>query len=133
VKSGSRVIEASAWKPEDHLDPARIAKLNVLLAATGAEVVISSSWRNAHKRPRLVALLEGAGFVGRVIGQTPWMVGHERHVEIKRWLSQQVPEVERFVILDDDQDAGVGFGHHYVFVCDGLEDEHVERARRVLE
>lgn len=131
--SGSRVIAPGEWKPEDHLDPARIARLDTLLVATRAEVVISSSWRNAYKRPKLVALLESRGFKGRVIGQTPWLPGHERHVEIKRWLSQQVPEVERFVILDDDQDAGVGFGHRYVFVPDGLEDEHVERARRVLE
>lgn len=120
------------WRPSDHLDPARVARLNALLAATGAEVVISSSWRLSFELPRIVLLLEGAGFAGRVVGRTPWIAHHARHVEISRWLGQQRPEVDRFVVLDDDQDAGVGFGHRYVFVPDGLEDEHVERARRAL-
>lgn len=133
AKSGSRVIAASAWRPEDHLDPARIARLNEIVADDFARVVVSSSWRCQFEIPRLRELLEGVGFKGEVLDRTPWFPGHGRHVEIKRWLQHQVVEVDRFVILDDDREAGVGFGHRYVFVCDGLEDEHVERARRVLE
>lgn len=132
AKSGSRIVAASAWRPEDHLDPARVARLNAIVADDFARVVVSSSWRCAFDLPRLRELLEGAGFVGEIIDRTPWLVGHGRHVEIRRWLEATVIAPDRFVILDDDQEAGVGFGSRYVFVPDGLEDEHVDRARRVL-
>lgn len=120
------------WNAVDYLDAARIVRLNRLLTATSAEVVISSSWRNNFKRPKLVELLRARGFTGRVVGQTPCIAGHERHVEISRWLALPGVRVDRFVILDDDTRAGVGFGDRYVFVADGLEDHHVQRAIRLL-
>ena len=46
------------------LDPEAIARLNRLLAATGAVVVISSSWRHGYTVGALASMLESRGFVG---------------------------------------------------------------------
>ena len=85
----------------------------------------------------------GGGLVGAVFGSLigsvldlfrpdpPRIFGSDRHAEIKAYLSKLERPV-RFVVLDDDEIAGTDLEDHFVHVRDGLEDEHVERARRVL-
>lgn len=127
-----RILPITEWDAREHIDPARVARLNALLDRTCAVCVLSSSWR---KRPGTAATLEALrehGFMGVVIGETPSKMSYvPRHREIKWWLERHgVPH--RMVILDDDQEAGVGLTDHYVFVPDGLEDEHVQKAVRML-
>jgi hypothetical protein len=126
-----KVVLLEQWDPLTHIDPKRVAKLNVILEKTGAEIVISSSWRRAFPPEKMQELLDAKGLVGKVIDQTPQLMDRERHVEIKRWLSRQADEPD-FVVIDDDQDAGVGFGVRYIRTIDGLEDSHVDRAVAIL-
>lgn len=112
------------------IDPDRVKRLNTLIERTQAEVVISSSWRYAHSPEKMQELLSGCGFTGKIIGDIP-KLHTSRHTEIKRWLDEQYLPCN-FVILDDDEDAGVGLEYNYVNVPDGLEDEHVEKAVRIL-
>lgn len=126
---GVKVVDGG-WDFTDHLDPARVMKLNAIVDATSCNVVLSSSWRCMRSIGEVQRMLRHRGYTGRLSSTTPRLMGHERHVEIRRWLEGK--PVDRFAILDDDQDAGVGFGHWFVRTADGIEDEHVERVIEVL-
>ena len=60
--------------------------------------------------------------------------GGDRADEIRAWLHAH-PDVDRCVILDDQEDAGLGMEHCFVQTDPsiGLTDEDVKRARCLLE
>lgn len=119
------------WNADSHLDSRRINLLNSITAGTGCEVVLSSSWRVLFGLERTNAALRRKGANFTATDSTPRLVGHERHVEIRRWLDSQTGEIQ-FAIIDDDEDAGVGFGHRYVRTVDGLETKHCDRLLELL-
>ena len=97
--------------------PDCVAALNWLIEQTGARIVVSSSWRlqlasKKRQHDYLHHLMQLWGVAGRLAGQTPhlsslseggvWMP-RPRGAEIQAWLDQH-PEVQQFVILDDDGD-----------------------------
>lgn len=84
------------------LSPLLISRLNTLVEKTGAEIVISSTWRLCHSFDRLVELLTRQGLVASVIGVTPSLY-KSRGDDIQQWLTDN-PEPTTFVILDDDAD-----------------------------
>jgi len=129
------------------LDPVAVARVNRVCAETGAEVVVSSTWRRQRTRTRLQEILREVGFTGKVRGKTandvpctdPLSKRHfgERGDEIQAWLNSAVLcglEIESFVILDDDMDM-----RHLADrliktnFAEGLLDEHVERAIAMLK
>lgn len=68
--------------------------------------------------------------VAPIIGMTGIEPGGRKE-EIKVWLYEH-PEVEQFVIIDDDV-IGAFDGHIVkTNVIDGLQDEHVEQAMQIL-
>lgn len=115
------------------IDPEAVTRLNAIVEATGASVVLSSSWRgkkpNGHKVVQ--KMLVERGFTGTLIGQTPlnWC---DRHLEIAEWLGTHEGEWDRFIVLDDDTDAwsddgpfndrGLFASTNYLH---GLVDEHL--------
>lgn len=124
------------------LCPAAVARFNRVVAATGAQVVISSSWRgneagerklhNAgvlkrwHKdkrTPRLNTITKGGIYIAKVRGE-----------EIDDWLSRH-PEVRNYVIVDDESDMLDYQKPRFVqtdFHDGGLLDEHCERIAAIL-
>ena len=80
--------------------------LNKLTEISGANIVISSSWRFTGPLIVIIDKLKEYGFryPERVIGCTALLENRCRGDEIKLWL-KQVP-VESFVILDDCDDMG---------------------------
>jgi hypothetical protein len=107
------------------LDPEAIQELNRIIEASGAIVVISSTWRHAHPATHISRMLRFRGFKGSIIGSTPelppgvktpafekfleenpdhWTGNVNcRGNEIQAWLDA-VPSVQSFVILDDSSD-----------------------------
>ncbi len=83
-------------------DPEAVSNLNALLTQTGAKVVISSAWRTDPSL-RLGQLLEKAGAMCEIVGQTP--VLGPRGFEIAVWLARHPQMVDEFVILDDIRDS----------------------------
>jgi hypothetical protein len=103
-----------------------VYQLNKVLEATGAEIVVSSSWR--CDGPRWEALMEhfeGQGVARRPIGRTPDLrlglsakskLQPQRGDEIKAWLgidttlresgiyTSPTTDVESYAVIDDDCD-----------------------------
>jgi hypothetical protein len=109
---------------EGPLLPGCISALNKITNATGAMIVIHSSWRFSWSLVQIRGHLKAHGVEGEIIGVTSmpkcrvhsgililhdedylaWagsLEVHERPTSIQKWLDVH-PEVEAFVILDDD-------------------------------
>lgn len=92
--------------------PEFVQNLERIIQETGAKLVISSSWRHGGVE-RMRAMWKHRGYPGEIIGITPdlWRGVKdeefherlERGHEIEAWLKQH-PEVNTYVILDDDDD-----------------------------
>ncbi len=143
--SPKRETTCDCFKLYHQIDRDAIERLNRLVAATDAKIVVSSTWRKLFDLPDLRQMLEGHGLVGEIIGATP--EGHDepemlavyghvermyRGYEIDFWLRSH-PEVDRFVILDDGSDMAMHKNRLVQTDCeDGLLDDHVDLAIRVM-
>lgn len=95
--------------------PPCVAALNRITDATGAKIVVSSSWRYGGLQ-RVTGYLAVWGVTGEVIDITPQMSTYDKQTrlyrtvirgeEIKAWLLAAQEPVESFVIFDDDEDMG---------------------------
>lgn len=90
---------------EGQVDPAAVAQLSRVVAATGCEVVVTSTWRLLHDTTYLWNLLRGHGYTGGpFLGATPDLYGMTRAQEIDHWRWENGrPKV--YAIVDDDLDA----------------------------
>ena len=115
------------------LDPAMLARLDRIVDATGARIVISSCWRIGDGGQGVARILAAAGLrhADAVVGETS-RLGGERGLEIADWMKPRW-DVEAFVILDDDNDMGQ-LTPHLVKTSwlEGLQDQHVEWAIATL-
>lgn len=113
-----------------NLDSIPIAKLNYLLSQTGAKIVVSSSWRSDSALQEIFAIVG----IPAYIDITPYCESRHRGTEIKMWLDKH-PEVENYVILDDDNDMLDEQLDHYIqtdWMKRGLNDENVEQTIKIL-
>jgi len=154
------------------LNPELIRRFNRIIdACPDVKVVVSSTWRYCYAAgvyrdfAGLVGLLKSRGLQGDIIGHTPfpvsagggWSLGssyRSRGNEIRDYLSSH-PEVERFVVLDDDSSGmkpdmkpvwveaeknyktkptQVDLRPHWIRTSgqNGLKEIHVQRAIRML-
>lgn len=121
---------------QERFDEKAVARLQRLVEATDAKIVISSTWRLLHSLSDIRGLLNQHGFKGDVIDKTPRIPDGVRGGEIETWLSQRnsfLGDVDSFVILDDDDDMEPLMDKlvqtNFEF---GLQDEHVEKAIEML-
>jgi hypothetical protein len=128
------------------LDPVAVARLDRLVARSGAKVVVSSTWRLRYSLAELRGKLAENGFTGEVLDCTPelpagavpaWCL-FPRCDEIRAWLAMLPQAPARFVILDDadlelEELAELSASFVRTDVAVGLLDEDVERALRILE
>lgn len=96
-------------------DPNAVANLRKILDETGAEIVISSSWKSFGLF-ELEEMWQDRALPGKLIGITPNSVSDEmllnadldhmelfsiRGMEIKEWLTKYGKHVSHYVIIDD--------------------------------
>ena len=126
------------------IDPEAVARLDRLIDATGARVVVSSSWRHFWSLDEIRNMLAERGLrnIDALMDITPSMLS-DRGSEIGQWLGIMDEarryggdDVEAFVILDDDTDFDERdmFSHLVRVNPDvGLTDDDVRRAVQILE
>ena len=96
-------------------DPNAVANLKMILDETGADIVISSSWKS-FGFSELEEMWQYRGLPGKLIGITPNSVSDEmllnadldhmelfsiRGMEIKEWLTKHGKRVSHYAIIDD--------------------------------
>lgn len=148
------------------VDPVQVARVNCIVEATGAQIVVSSDWVKhdpAESYPAVQVMLRKHGLVATFAGHTIQPRENtvvERGLEIRAWLDLH-PEVTGYVILDDaaipitratrkymnERRIERGWeeplppndpelGRHFIYLnparFQGLQDEHVERAIKIL-
>lgn len=124
--------------PDDKVDPLAVERLNRLVDATGAKIVVSSTWRLPYvwskKLSSLIGRIQKLGITGEIIGMTPdHCKAYGRGGEIQAWMDHCDEEIESFVILDDDSDMDHLMGYLVqTKMTDGLQDHHVETAIQIL-
>jgi HAD domain in Swiss Army Knife RNA repair proteins len=126
------------------LDPRAIALLDRLVAATGAKIVISSTWRHSSSPGQIDQMLKDHGFqhTDSILDRTP--VGeNNRGQEVQEWLQLDVERiyinpkhepVQDYVILDDTDEFLPEQRPHFVHVNPqtGLTQRDVEEAIAIL-
>lgn len=83
------------------IDPECVARLNTLIDLSGADVVISSSWRIVHPLGEIYHALKAKGFTGKIIGRTPKYMP-PRGREIQEFMTGAGRDCDHLVILDDN-------------------------------
>jgi hypothetical protein len=103
--------------PHNQFDNRCIKLLNNITSATGAKIVISSSWRKNRTLEELQLLCKQIGIKAEVIGKTPYLSysNHKKTVprgcEILAWLQMnegllgcEIHKYRKYVIIDDESD-----------------------------
>ena len=118
--------------PYSEFNPKSCQLLNEIIKETGAQIVVSSSWRLDGEN-RLNSLFKHFG-LPRIYDITPVFNNRVRGDEIKQWLSEH-PNVDKYAILDDDTDMlpeQIPFFIKTNPYEDGLNEECKEKAIEIL-
>lgn len=131
--------------PKYQMDPMAVARLNRITDATGAVIVVSSTWRlafirSANALAQLQSCFRAYGVTGTIIGMTPdkQSIRNRRGKEIQAWLDgnrmcSHPIQVDRYVIIDDDSDMGRLLPKMVKTLFeDGLQDTHVTQIIDIL-
>ena len=121
-------------KTDIHLE-----RLKRIIDATGAKIVLSSSWRICFdpKKDQMSRILNNKlNSIGAPIMDMTPIIREPNKVrgdEIRMWL-QDHPDVDAFIILDDDSDMAEYTSTHLIKtdVNIGLQDSDVEKAINML-
>jgi hypothetical protein len=108
------------------VDPTLLKRLNRLLQMTGAKVVLSSNWRYDP-----AGMFSAKYYDVPFVDTTPDLPGQSRADAILAWVRGQ-PDVERFVVIDDEDDQLDGLPLFQPLRRNGLTDEIVDAAADYL-
>lgn len=148
------VLNPQWWerkKPSDKygvpFDPKTVACLEKIIAETGANIVISSSWKNMGLSV-VQDMWRERGLPGMVIDVTPdYLIEslscselnnddalYERGFEIKGWLSLHNDEISHYVIVDDMDDILPEQQQRFVHTDPntGMSEDDAEKAIAIL-
>ena len=129
-------------------DPIAVRNLTKILNETGADIVISSSWKYSGISS-LLDMWNDRALPGRVIDITPDSDSDElllhadlenmeffdyKGSEIKEWLSKHGKKVSRYVILDDEQEMLPEQRDNFVHINPviGISEEDATKAIKIL-
>ena len=118
--------------PEDMrlFDPVAIALLKKLCNETGCKIVLASTWRMTIGHAEIAKILELP-----IIDSTPYLLNNRwRGAEIAAWLKEHKEDVEKYAIVDDDDDMNkeqIPFLVH-IKGHDGILMEHYSNLKKLL-
>ncbi|MBQ9429351.1 MAG: hypothetical protein IJU41_07410 [Clostridia bacterium] len=138
----SKVYDRQRGEADGNIDKTRLPLLKRLADETGADIVLSSSWRRRWEKDpaacdpagrELCATFAEAGLA--ILDKTPCLEKRSRADEVRAWLSAH-PGVQSFVIFDDDIFGWGDLSDRLIatnaYIGRGLEERHVERALELL-
>lgn len=115
---------------EFYFAPHLVNNLNAITDTTGAEIVVSSSWRKSRDIDELKRIFKEVGITGRVIGKTKSLYFNNhyesvpRGCEVKQWIKDNKEILDKdylhwksYVIIDDETDYLFEQRNH-LFICD---------------
>jgi hypothetical protein len=108
------------------VDPVLLGRLKRLLEITGVQIVLSSDWRYDP-----AGIFSARHYGIPFIDVTPDLPGEPRCNPIREWLRRH-PDIERFIVIDDEDDELDDFPLFQPLRSTGLTDEIVEAAARYL-
>ena len=123
-----------------HFDDEAVNNLRKLIEQSGADIVLSSSWRHMGLT-RIKELWREWGLPGKILGCTPGSWGEERTFgrrgeEIRKWLSDNATRPYSYVIIDDmgPEEAVDSQESHWITVNPhtGISKENVVKAIEIL-
>lgn len=132
------------WNGQTDIDESRLPLVKRIVDETGAKIVLSSTWREHWDKAPDKCDNDGvyinetfAKFGLEIYGKTPDLgMSMDRPDEIRAWLKSAGEQVERFVIIDDYRYGWGELSGNFVKTNPnfglGLEDEHAERAIKLL-
>ena len=129
-------------------DPKAVANLKRIVEETGADIVISSSWKS-FGFSELEEMWTDRGLPGKLIGVTPNSVSdkllldadidsielfHIRGEEIKEWLTKHGKHVSNYAIIDDMDNMLPEQQSHFVKTNPevGITEEDAEKAIAII-
>ena len=129
-------------------DPNAVANLKKIVDETGAEIVISSSWKS-FGFSELEEMWQDRALPGKLIGITPNTVSDEmllnadlehmelfsiRGMEIKEWLTKHAKHVSHYAIIDDMDNMLPEQQSHFVKTDPemGISKDNAEQAIQIL-
>lgn len=122
------------------IEEEKVDLLNQIVKETSAKIIISSTWRLLFKLDDLISLLKFKGLIGEIVGVTPngllnreWGKRILRSEEIYAYLLENNLQNNQFVIIDDDDDAGISFEDKFVKTIDGLTLDNVDQVINILK
>lgn len=121
------------------LDPSRMILLKQIIDATGAKIVLSTSWRMHWDKDECLCNNVGLD-INRIFGEyqlkifdkTPKL--YDRVTEIKVWLENH-PQTQAFAVLDDAFLNADFLNEHFVRTSNlrnGLDEDDVKKAINIL-
>lgn len=130
------------WNCMPFVDARKVLRLRDIVERTGAQLVLSSSWKVGRHEKAMhldrMALIELEREFKRLrcpvwVDYTPLIPMVDREVEVQKWLSQH-PEVDKFVILDDVWEEFPNMREHLVVTTEreGLNKERAELVVKML-
>lgn len=151
------VLNTNYWHTQSHIpkdkygyafDPIAVSHLKEIIDETGADIVISSSWKSFGFTD-LEEMWQVRNLPGKIIGITPNSVSdelllqadldqldfyHIRGEEIKEWLQKHGKNVSHYAIIDDMDNMLPEQQKHFVQTNPkmGITEETVQRTIKIL-
>lgn len=132
------------WDEQTDIDETRLPFIKEIVDATGAKIVLSSTWRqhwdkdtNRCDEDGLYINKTFAKFGLTVFDKTPDLgITALRRDEISKWMKATEEVIDSFVIIDDYRYGWGDLNEHFVKTEPnfrlGIEREHVEKAIEIL-
>jgi len=137
--SGMSDAEIMLIAHHTHLDPKALKLVNDLVKRSGAQVILSSTWRGKYTCEEMTEMMKGRGADFVISDATPALFGkvHSSRIprgkEIGHYLKLLEKQPDAYVILDDHDDM---LDHKKFLIKTnvkvGLTQEDVENALKIL-
>ena len=127
-----------------YIKAGKLKWIKKIVDETGAKIVVSSSWRASNIEDTINKVIGRpkrgpqnkmlCWFVDNLYDVTPWVgLGGGRGGQIQKYLNEH-PEIENYVIIDDDNDMWDSQLYHFVQTNfeDGITETEANRAIKVL-